>query len=73
MINGDHKFNNRLIFIHIANSGKDVEGCIGLGDTLTDCGVGNSTQAIQDFYNIISKSDISKITLEITDPKDDGD
>lgn len=73
VINGDYKFNNRWIFIHIANSGKDVEGCIGLGYTLTDCGVGNSTQAIQDFYDIISKSDISKITLEITDPKEDGD
>lgn len=60
-------FNDRWIFIHIANSGKDVEGCIGLGYSLTDTGVAQSTKAIQDFYDIVSKSNIKDFTLEIKD------
>lgn len=60
-------FNDRWIFIHIANSGKDIEGCIGLGYSLTDTGVAQSTKAIQDFYDIVSKSNIKDFTLEIKD------
>lgn len=60
-------FNDRWIFIHIANSGKDIEGCIGLGYSLLDYGVGQSTKAIQDFYDIVSKSNIKDFTLEIKD------
>lgn len=68
LINDEVKgFNDRWIFIHIANSGKDIEGCIGLGYSLTDTGVAQSTKAIQDFYNIVSKNNIKDFTLEIKD------
>ena len=60
-------FNERWIFIHIANSGKDIDGCIGLGYSLTDTGVAQSTQATQDFYNLVHKSNISDFSLEIKD------
>ena len=60
-------FNERWIFIHIANSGKDIDGCIGLGYSLTEIGVAQSTQATQDFYNLVHNSNISDFTLEIKD------
>lgn len=66
LINDDVKgFNDRWIFIHIANSAQDVEGCIGLGRQVTTTGVSDSTSAIQEFYDLVNKYGIENFTLEI--------
>lgn len=66
LINDDVKgFNDRWIFIHLANSAQDVEGCIGLGRKVTTTGVSDSTSAIQEFYDLVKKHGIENFTLEI--------
>ena len=60
-------FESRCIFIHIMNTGKDVEGCIGLGKGKNDMGIVDSTSAIAEFYDFVKKHGVENFEVQINE------
>lgn len=67
-------FESRWIFIHRGNTGKDTMGCLLLGYGSDGNQITQSTQAIQDFYDLLDsiyENDenykVANFTLEIKD------
>lgn len=56
----------RRIHIHIGNYPQDTEGCLLLGQVDNGNGtIGASTQAVKDFYDLVSKHGIENFRLEV--------
>ena len=67
-------FEKRCIFIHRGNTGKDTQGCLLLGYGADGNQITQSTQAVQDFYDLLDSiytndenQRIANFTLEIKD------
>ncbi|MCX2717818.1 DUF5675 family protein [Helicobacter sp. MIT 21-1697] len=60
-------FESRCIFIHIMNTGKDVEGCVGLGKGSNNTGIVDSTTAIQEFYDFVKKNGVENFEVQINE------
>lgn len=60
-------FESRCIFIHIMNTGKDVDGCVGLGKRSDNRGIVDSSQAIQEFYDFVKKHRVENFEVQINE------
>ena len=60
-------FENRTIYVHIGNSGKDTQACLLLGKGISDWGITNSTEAIKEFYEFVVKAGVENVEICINE------
>ncbi|TLD97673.1 hypothetical protein LS71_002730 [Helicobacter jaachi] len=60
-------FENRTIYVHIGNSGKDTQACLLLGKGVSEMGITNSTEAVREFYEFVLKVGVENVEICINE------